>query len=224
MAKILVAEDETNVAQAIADLLRQENHTVEIVSDGDAGLELLRFYKYELLILDWGLPGKEGIEICRQFRAAGGNTPILMLTARNATREKRLGLDAGADDYLTKPFEAEELAARVRALLRRPAATHSNLLRIKDIVVDTTSLTVTRADEVVALSPKELSLLTFLLRHPNQVFTPEALLDRVWESSSDTAPDMIRTYVKKLRAKLDRPGEPSIIQNLHGQGYRLSDG
>ncbi len=221
MAKVLIVEDEPDLSDPIRAFLTHEHHLVEVVDNGLEALERLRFYKFDVIILDWMLPGLQGVEVCKQYRASGGSTPILMLTARRQTQEKVLALDAGADDYLTKPFDVYEVSARVRALLRRPAAVSSNLLKVRNIVLETSTFRVTRNDEEVQLLPKEFALLEFLMRHPNQVFSAEALLDRVWASDSEASPETIRTYVKRLRQKIDTNGQPSIISTVHGVGYKL---
>ena len=221
MAKVLIVEDEPDLSDPIRAFLTHEHHLVEVVDNGLEALERLRFYKFDVIILDWMLPGLQGVEVCKQYRASGGSTPILMLTARRQTQEKVLALDAGADDYLTKPFDVYEVSARVRALLRRPAAVSSNLLKVRNIVLETSTFRVTRNDEEVQLLPKECALLEFLMRHPNQVFSAEALLDRVWASDSEASPETIRTYVKRLRQKIDTNGQPSIISTVHGVGYKL---
>ncbi|MFN8656268.1 MAG: response regulator transcription factor [Candidatus Obscuribacterales bacterium] len=221
MAKILIVEDEPDLSDPIRAFLMHEHHIVEVVDNGLEALERLRFYKYDVIILDWMLPGLQGVEVCKQFRAGGGTTPILMLTARKQTTEKIFALDAGADDYLTKPFDVQEVSARVRALLRRPAAMSGNVLKARNLVLETSTFKVTREDEDIQLLPKEFALLEFLMRHPNQVFSAEALLDRVWASDSDASPETIRTYVKRLRQKIDTTGQPSIIGTVHGVGYKL---
>ena len=221
MAKILIVEDEPTLAEPIKAYLTHEHHLVEIIGDGDEAFEHLKFYKYDVIILDWMLPGMLGIDVCKQFRAAGGATPILMLTAKKQTQEKVYALDAGADDYLTKPFDVQEVSARVRALLRRPQAVSGNILRAKNVVLEPSTFRVTRDEQDVQLLPKEFALLEFFMRHPNQVFSAEALLDRVWSSDSDASPETIRTYIKRLRQKIDTAGAQSLISTVHGVGYKL---
>lgn len=221
MAKILIVEDEPDLSEPVRAFLTHEHHLVEVVTDGLEALERLRFYKYDVIILDWMLPGMHGVEVCKSFRASGGTTPILMLTSRRQTNDKIAGLDAGADDYLTKPFDIQEISARVRALLRRPQAVHSNVLRARDIVLETSTFRVTRNGQDIQLLPKEFALLEFFMRHPNQVFSAEALLDRVWSSESEASPETIRTYIKRLRQKIDTKEQPSIISTVHGVGYKL---
>jgi DNA-binding response OmpR family regulator len=222
MAKILIVEDEPDLAEPVRAYLTHEHHLVEVVDDGLEALERLRFYKYDLIILDWMLPGMHGVEVCKNFRQSGGTTPILMLTSRKQTNDKITGLDAGADDYLTKPFDVQEISARVRALLRRPQAVTSNVLTARNIILETSTFRVTRDGTEISLLPKEFALLEFFMRHPNQVFSAEALLDRVWSSESEASPETIRTYIKRLRQKIDIKGEKnSIIATVHGVGYKL---
>lgn len=221
MPKILIVEDEPDLSEPVRAYLTHEHHIVEVVDNGLEALERLKFYKYDVIILDWMLPGMQGVDICKHYRTAGGTTPILMLTARKQTPDKIQALDAGADDYLTKPFDVQEVAARVRALLRRPQQVTSNVLKARNVVLETSTFRVTRDDQEVQLLPKEFALLEFLMRHPNQVFSAEALLDRVWASDSDASPETIRTYVKRLRKKIDVEGAQSIINTVHGVGYKL---
>ena len=221
MAKILIVEDETDLALPIKDWLNKEQHLIELSDNGNDALDKLRVYKYDLIILDWMIPGVSGIEVCKHFRENGGTTPILILTAKAEVLEKETGLDAGADDYLTKPFHLKELSARVRALLRRHVQSSDPVLRAGDIVVDTLAHKVTVKGNLVRLVPKEYSLLEFFMRHPNQVFSAEALIDRVWNSETMASSDTIRTYIKLLRKKLDSEGKDTLIRTVHGVGYKL---
>ena len=223
MAKIFLIEDDPEISENVKDWLQAaENHIVESTDDGEDGLNHLRFYQYDLIILDWDLPKKSGLEICNQFRSNGGNTPILFLTGKRELINKEAGFDAGADDYLTKPFNVRELAARVRALLRRPpSVVQAHMLRARHIEVDPMAASVKSNGESVKLNAKEYALLEFFLRHPGQLFTAEALLDRVWKTESDSTTEAITTTVKRLRKKLDLPDKKSIITTIHGLGYRL---
>jgi DNA-binding response OmpR family regulator len=221
MAKILLVEDDLILSDNISEWLKLEHHVVDLVANGSEALDRLRFYKFDLIILDWMLPGVAGVDVCKEFRAQGGTTPILMLTGKKSIPEKELGLDSGADDYLTKPFHFKELSARLRALLRRQPALSSNLLKYGALELNLQDHSVLKNGQVLSLLPKEFSLLEFLMRHPNQVFSAEALLDRVWNSSSDVSPESIRTYVARLRSKIDDQDSESMIQTLHGVGYRL---
>jgi two-component system OmpR family response regulator len=223
MAKILVIEDDLQLSTFICDELKMRHHVISAIHDGAEASEHLRFYKYDLIILDWNLPGMDGVEICRIFREKGGKTPVLMLTGKSAAKEKEHGLDCGADDYLTKPFEMTEVAARVRALLRRPAGYVPNVLQAGDIELDVASFRVTKGDVEIKLQPKEFALLEFLMRNRNQYFTAEALLDRVWKTESESTPESLRTCMKRLREKIDTEGQPSIITNIRNVGYRIEE-
>ncbi|MBX9686577.1 MAG: response regulator transcription factor [Candidatus Obscuribacterales bacterium] len=224
MSKILLVEDELDLSKQIKDWLVRDHHLVETLDNGEMAYHQLRVSKYDLLILDWQLPGMSGLEICKKYRAGGGKSPVLMLTARSTVDDKEQGLDAGADDYLCKPFHLKELSARVRALIRRASgAQAANVLTLHDICLDPGARRVTKGSHDVKLEPKEFALLEFLLRNRNTVFSADALLDRVWESDTAISPDSIRTYIKALRKKLDSSGEPSIITTVHGLGYRLED-
>lgn len=221
MAKILLVEDDRDLSAIISDELKFQKHLVEAVHDGPSGDEQLRFYDFDLVILDWDLPGKPGVEICKEFRSRGGKTPVLMLTGKSSIVEKETGLDAGADDYLTKPFDMKELGARVRALLRRPTGYAPTVLKAGEIELDPSTFKVKRKGEEVRLLPKEFALLEFLMRHKGQVFTAEAILNRVWPSESDATPESFRTCLKRLRQKIDLPGETSVIRTVHGLGYQI---
>jgi DNA-binding response OmpR family regulator len=222
MAKILVVEDDRELSALIVDWLTGEKHVPEPVYEGTEGLERLKFYKYDAAILDWELPGLPGPEICRQYRDSGGHTPIIMLTGKKELEDKTTGLDSGADDYLTKPFQMPELSARLRALLRRSGREVSrNVLSAGHIELDPVSRKVTSNGTEISLQPKEYSLLEFLLRHPNQPFSAEAILDRVWSSESDASPDTVRLQIMRIRNKIDVDGKESMIRTIHRVGYIL---
>lgn len=222
MAKILIVEDDKQLSALVVDWLTGEKYATEVVFKGTEGLERLRVYQYDVVILDWELPGMSGLDICRQFRERGGTTPILMLTGKKEIDQKAEGLDAGSDDYLTKPFEMKELSARLRALLRRAnPATKTPILSAGNLTLDPSSRKVTLGEKILELQPKEYLLLEFLLRHPNQPFNAEALMERVWTASSEAAPDTVRLHVMRLRNKIDEPGRESIIRTMHRVGYML---
>ncbi|MBX9721293.1 MAG: response regulator transcription factor [Candidatus Obscuribacterales bacterium] len=221
MAKILLVEDEHDLAQLMCGWLQREHHLVETFENGIDAYGTIQVNKYDVIILDILLPGMNGLEICRQYRKSRGMTPILMVTAKNTVEDKEAGLDAGADDYITKPFALKELAARVRALLRRGQSLPSNQLHIRDIVIDPVDYTVSKSGQQIHLLPQEFRLLEFLARHPNQVFSAEELLASVWESDTPAMLDTVRGHIKRIRRKLDTPGEQSIITNVYGVGYKL---
>jgi DNA-binding response OmpR family regulator len=221
MAKILVVEDETNVAAAIVDLLTYEHHIVETADNGADALHLLQLSQFDLAILDWRLPVMDGLEVCKTYRARGGTIPILMLTGKSLSAEKELGLDSGADDYLTKPFDMRELAARTRALLRRPPSLMGNVLEINGLVLDRQNYKVSFNDKPISLLPKEFDLLEFFMRHRNRVFSLDSLLEHVWASAADVSPDAVRQCIKRLRKKLEDAGCSPLIQSVYGVGYKL---
>jgi DNA-binding response OmpR family regulator len=222
MAKILVVEDDPHLSSLIRNLLVAERHVAETAVDGNDALAMLKMFKYDLVVLDWMLPGMTGNTICREYRDRGGAAPILMLTSKSSIEEKEAGLDSGADDYLTKPFDPRELLARIRALLRRPQAVNSSKdLSIGDLALDTKACKVFKGGIELKLLPKEFNLLELFMRYPNQVFSPEALLERVWTADSAASFDTVRTYIKTLRKKIDSPGTASAIRTVHGVGYSL---
>ena|ERR1700691_1499595 len=221
MAKILVVEDDKDLAALIRNLLSAERHTVEIADSGADAVQLLKMFKYDLVILDWMLPGMSGMAVCQDHRSHGGTTAILMLTAKTSIEEKESGLDAGADDYLTKPCDPRELLARVRALLRRPQVVTSREMQVGNLALDTKTCRVFKDSQEIKLLPKEFNLLELFMRYPNQVFSSEALLERVWSSDSSASFDTVRTYIKTLRKKIDSPDSVSCIRTIHGVGYCL---
>lgn len=223
MAKILLVEDDKKLAHTVQMLLELESHKVEMAHDGREAEDRLAAFDYDLLILDWDLPEKSGVEVCRGFRSRGGSTPVLMLTGKQAMSEKEEGFTAGADDYLTKPYNPRELAVRVKALLRRMPAYAGDKLSWRDVEVDLTTRKVTRGEEEVAMQPMEFTLLSFFLRHPGQVIATDALLKRCWEDSADVSSDSIYTCIRRVRKKIDRDGTPSIIRTVHGIGYSLGE-
>jgi DNA-binding response OmpR family regulator len=221
MARIFVVEDDVKLCRLIKDQLAIDNHTTEFVHDGHEGMQCLKVYSYDLIILDWELPGATGMEILADFRRRGGKTSVLVLTGRDSIDDKLTGLDAGADDYLTKPFHGNELAARVRALLRRPEAYLGEILRAGELSLDAANFQVKRGNEEIKLLPKEFALLEFFMRSPNRVFPQAAVLNRVWPNDSDATVDALTTCMGRLRKKIDVAGQPSIIRTVHGVGYRL---
>ncbi|MGH9552413.1 MAG: response regulator transcription factor [Terriglobales bacterium] len=221
MAKLLIVEDDRTLASTVQDWLQEEKHTIDLVETGRDALDRLMHYDYELIVLDLGLPDIDGTTICKEMRNSGGNIPVLMLTGRADIKDKQKGFDVGADDYLTKPFDLRELSARIRSLLRRPAVFVAAVLNAGAIELDTKSQAVSVAGNAVQLLPQEYMLLEFLMRHPNELFSQEALLNRVWSSESDASIDNVRLHIARLRKKLESDGQPCGITTVHRQGYKL---
>lgn len=222
MKRILIVEDEEKLARLISRVLGEEGYAPETAHDGRTGLSLALSEDYDLLILDWMLPDRSGIQILRALRAAEMSVPVLMLTARDQIEDRVEGLDAGADDYLPKPFAFPELLARVRALTRRPwkgEETNGNALSAGDVTLDPVRHEVRRSGERIDLTAKEFALLATLLQRPGQVFTRSVLLDTVWDGSPEVYANVVDLYVSYLRKKLDRSGEASRIRTVRGVGY-----
>lgn len=220
MAKILLVEDDKNLAMLVKDGISFENHIVDIVHDGQEGMDVLRAVSYELIILDWDLPKVSGLEILQNLRAKGSHTPVLILTGKNQIIDKELGFQSGADDYLTKPFHIKELSARITALLRRPSLIAASDITVGDLKIDLTLHRVTRNGKEIQLARLEYAVLEFLARNKGQVFSNDVLLERVWPVDSERSPESVRTLIKKLRNKLD-DGGPALIHNVHGVGYKF---
>jgi DNA-binding response OmpR family regulator len=221
--RVLLVEDEDLIAAFIATALEREGLTVDRVCDGEAAVAAGVRHVYDLIILDILLPRKDGLAVCREIRAVDSTTPILMLTARGDLEDKVLGLDAGADDYLTKPFAVEELLARVRSLLRRSALLRPPPLAAYDLTLDTESYEVTRAGERIALTGTEFRLLEHLLRHLGQVCGRRELLMAVWGYEFDPGTNLVDVFIRRLRRKLERPGAPPLLHTVRGVGYRLGE-
>lgn len=221
MLRILIVEDEERLAHRLAQILGGEGYTAETVGDGRSALTRALAEPFDLLIVDWMLPDVDGVQVVRRLRAADMNLPILMLTARGQIEDRVTGLDAGADDYLPKPFALTELLARVRALSRWPREEKKtdSILRAGDISLDPTRHVVWRGEEQVDLSAKEFALLATLIQRPKQVFTRSVLLDTVWGGRDGTYGNVVDLYVSYLRKKLDRDGESSRIRTVRGVGY-----
>ncbi len=220
--RILLVEDEARVAAFIAKGLRENAYAVDLASDGERAVYLATVNEYDLVILDVMLPIKDGHAVCRELRAAGFRTPILMLTARDAVDDRVAGLDSGADDYLAKPFDFKELLARLRALARRPREVRPASLRVDDLTLDAASHAVSRAGRPVTLTAKEYALLEFLMRNEDRVVGRHSIAEHVWDESFDPFSNVIDVYVKRLRAKLDSGAGRRLIHTRRGEGYILS--
>jgi two-component system OmpR family response regulator len=226
--RILIVEDSVKLAQGLKKGLEAEGYAVDVLYDGAAARKRLAAARddldgsrYDLLLLDVMLPGVDGFTLCRELRDRGMVVPVLMLTARDATSDKVTGLDSGADDYLVKPFEFEELLARIRTLLRRPPVTLPPTLVVGDLSLDPARRRVERGGREVALSAKEFGLLELFMRYPGQVLTRDRILDHAWDEEYDAFSNIVDVYVRRLRSKLDEPGAPSRIQTKRGAGYVL---
>lgn len=221
MAKILLVEDDPALAAMVSEVLKRDGLAVEYTANGASAALKLKSEKFDLAILDWELPGMSGVEICSAARKQGLTLPILMLTSRVKPTDKELGLDTGADDYLTKPFDLRELSARVKALMRRPVSLHANELNAGDISISLQSATVYKNGEVVELMPAEYALLEFLLRNKGKAFSVEELLSHVWKADAEVTYSAVTTCIKRLRDKIDSEGRHSILKNVHGMGYLI---
>lgn len=222
--KLLVVEDEPKLAQSLLGSLERAGYTVDLALDGEAALDYAGIYEYDLVLLDVMLPKLDGFHVLRRLRDARFRAPILMLTAREDTRSKVRGLDLGADDYVAKPFELEELLARIRALLRRDASDRSALLRIGDLVLDPAGKSVSRAGRSLTLTAREYQLLEFLLRNKGRVMTRDVIYDHVWSSDFTGNLKIVDVYVNYLRSKIDEDFEPKLLATVRGLGYVLREG
>jgi DNA-binding response OmpR family regulator len=222
-AHILLVEDEIKLARFIELELSSEGYRVSVANDGMAGLTLARESAPELMILDWMLPGLSGIEVCRRLRATGNKVPVILLTARDEVSDRVTGLDAGADDYLVKPFSIEELLARVRAHLRRTQEVDLDVLQFEDLSLNRRTREVFRGKRAIELTAKEFDLLDYLLSHPRQVYTRDQILERVWGYDFRGDSNIIEVYVRYLRLKLEENNEKRLIHTVRSVGYVLRE-
>ncbi len=221
MAKVLLVEDDAEMSEIIRHTLASRGFVVQAASNGREALDLLRVNKYDVIVLDWMLPGLSGVDVASSLRKAGNSTPILMLTAKNTDEDTETGLDAGADDYLCKPFENRILAARLRALLRRPPLCMEPVMKVADISYDPLTNSAQKNGKELQLRPMVAKLFEFFLRHQGQYFSAEALLERVWHDESLVTLDTVRAHIKLLRKAIDTPGEASLIVTERNRGYKL---
>ena len=219
---VLVVEDEPQIAHIVKRALEHDMHVVDVAYDGDEGLDLAQSSSFDVIVLDVLLPGKNGIEVCRKLRRDRIHTPVLMLTARDALEQRVEGLDAGADDYLTKPFAVAELQARVRALGRRKAPIEDETLEVGEVTISTSAHRVMRKGREIELSPKEFALLEFLMRHPGQVLTRDQILENVWGYDYSPVANVVDIYVHYLRRKIDNGFSRKLIRTVRGVGYSIS--
>ena len=219
--RILVAEDDARLADMLARSLREEGYAVDVAPDGEQAVTQAAVHPYDAIVLDVGLPRRDGIGVSRELRARGMRTPILMLTARDTVDDRVAGLDAGADDYLTKPFSVRELLARVRALLRRMPELLPATLEVGDLTLDTRTHTVTRAGKAIPLTAKEYALLEYLARNSGRVIGRAELTEHLWDENHDPFSNAVEVYINRLRKKVDDGHGPPLIQTRRGAGYVL---
>jgi two-component system OmpR family response regulator len=218
---VLVVEDEVKMASLVRRGLEREGYVVDVAADGAEALWSAREHEFDAIVLDAMIPDPDGFTVCRTLREEGRWAPVLMLTARDSVEDRVRGLDAGADDYLTKPFAFEELFARLRALTRRGAVERPTSLRVGDLVLDPVTRRVRRGDELIPLSAKEFALLEFLMRNPDEVLTRTRILEHVWDFAYEGGSNVVDVYVRYLREKVDRPFGRDDIETVRGVGYRL---
>jgi two-component system copper resistance phosphate regulon response regulator CusR len=221
--RLLLIEDERKVADVVARGLRAENYAVDVAADGEQGWEMASGTDYDLVILDLMLPKLSGTEVLRRLRGQGCAAPVLVLTARDATDAKVENFEAGADDYLTKPFAFAELVVRVRALLRRPSATRTHVLRVADLEIDQLTQQVRRGGRRIELTSKEYALLEYMAAHSGRVLTRTMIMEHVWDASFEGLTNIVDVYVRHLREKLDKPFPVKLIRTVRGSGYSLVD-
>ncbi len=224
--RILLVDDEVELTLPLSRALTREGYTVDVADDGTTGYDLATQYHYDLLILDWMLPQQSGIEICQQLRSQNHPTPILFLTAKDTLNDRVEGLDAGADDYLVKPFELRELLARVRALLRRPPTLESPVassrLRVFDLELDLDNQLAYRGERVIELSEKESQLLECFMRYPGQLLTHQQIYQQLWANDPPNS-NVLAAQIRLLRRKIERSGERQLIHTVYGKGYRFAE-
>jgi len=221
--RLLLVEDNKRLSDSLRMTLEDDGYAVDAVYDGLDGEEMGLMDVYDIIILDIMLPGKDGIEVCRALRNKRVRTPVLMLTARDALESRVLGLDSGADDYLVKPFEVDELRARVRALLRRQSEVKAGALQVGDLVLDPATHTVKRGEQPIELTAKEFALLEYLMRHPNNLVTREMAESHLWSYENIVASNVVDVYIRRLRRKIDDPFASKLLETVRGSGYRIHD-
>ncbi|RPH60684.1 MAG: DNA-binding response regulator [Chloroflexi bacterium] len=221
--RILVVEDNKRLSASLRMTLEDDGYVVDVAYDGPDGEEMGLLGVYDIIILDLMLPGKDGIAVCREWRNKRLRAPILMLTARDSLSDRVFGLDSGADDYLVKPFEVDELRARIRALLRRDSAVKTGSLQIADLTLDPAAHTVKRGDRPIQLTAKEFALLEYLMRHPNHLVTREMAEEHLWNYDHLVASNVVDVYIRRLRSKIDDPCEKKLLETVRGAGYRIRE-
>jgi DNA-binding response OmpR family regulator len=220
--RVLIVEDEHKIARALKKALEQESYAVDVSYDGDDGYSMATTEPYDVAIIDRMIPGDyDGLAIVKGMRDAKIHTPVILLTAMASIHDRTVGLDAGADDYLVKPFALEELLARVRALLRRPSEQQSTILSVGDLTLDTLTYSVKRAGNEIRLTSKEFGLLEYMMRNPGRPLSKDVIISHVWDYDADILPNTVEVYIKYLRTKIDLPYKTSLIHTIRGFGYKL---
>ena len=219
--RILLVEDNRRLSDSLRMTLQDDGYAVDVAYDGLEGEELAMIASYDIIILDIMLPQKDGLSVCKALRNQRVNTPVLMLTARDALEDRVSGLDSGADDYLVKPFEVDELRARMRALLRRESGSKSPLLKVADLEMDPATHTVQRAGQPIELTSKEFALLEYLMRHPNRLVTREMIQEHLWGYDHVLGSNVVDVYIRRLRRKIDDDSQVKLIETMRGTGYRI---
>src|SRR5271163_4745364 len=222
--RLLLVEDDARIARFVAKGLREQAYAVDVATNGDDALYQAAINTYDLIVLDVMIPGRDGFAVCRELRAAGQKIPILMLTAKDAVEDRIAGLDFGADDYLTKPFEFRELLARLRALLRRSTELHPPSLRVGDLVLDTAAQSAMSGGHAISLTHKEYALLEYLVRNAGRVVSRADIAEHVWDETFDPFSNLIEVYINRLRRKIDPDGNSELLQTRRGAGYILKSG
>ena len=221
--RILIIEDDQAIVRVLKRSLTYEGYHVEAEYEGEEGIERYRIFRPDLVILDWMLPGMDGLEVCDRIRSQEDSTPIIMLTAKDTTHDRVQGLDSGVDDYMVKPFEIEELNARIRALLRRTKPERAVVLTFNDLELDTSTRLAHRSGRTINLTAKEYDLLELFLRHPRQVLTRDVIFDRVWGYDFGGESNVLDVYIRYLRQKIEEEGETRLIHTVRGVGYVMRD-
>ena len=221
--RVLIIEDEHKIANALKRVFQQEHYAVDVCYDGEEGLAMGTNQPYDIMIIDLGLPKKNGLEVIKELRQQSVHAPVIVLTAKGSTSEKVAGLDAGADDYILKPFAMDEVLARVRALLRRPADQQTTVLEAEDLTLNTTTYEVKRGGKVIPLTSKEFSLLEYLLRNKGRPLSKDEIIGHVWDYDADVLPNTVEVYIRYLRQKIDDPFDKPIIHTARGFGYSVKE-
>lgn len=219
--KILIIEDDSDLSSFLQDELRSKSHIVDVIDDGTLGSFKARTNQYDTIILDYALPGKDGLTICKEIRGSGKNTPIIFLSATGDEKTKVEALDLGADDYMVKPFSMPELTSRLKAISRRPSKIENSIIRIGDISIDANSQTVTKGDKIVKLTRKEFALIEFLAKNPDKTLSRSEIMDHVWSAEIDPFSNTVEAHIRTLRQKLGKREGHEIIKNISGRGYTI---